>query len=86
MKEDPRAFDAPFFNMSPAEASVLDPQQRGLLEGAYHCLENAGISIPNVTGSNTSVFVACFGRDYDAFIARDVESMSRYHATGSGSR
>ncbi|WQF87991.1 Putative Acyl transferase domain superfamily, GroES-like superfamily, alcohol dehydrogenase [Colletotrichum destructivum] len=85
MKEDPRAFDAPFFNMSPAEASVLDPQQRGLLEGAYHCLENAGISIPNITGSNTSVFVACFGRDYDAFIARDVESMSRYHATGSGS-
>ncbi|KAK1979267.1 hypothetical protein LZ30DRAFT_783573 [Colletotrichum cereale] len=71
--------------MSPAEASVLDPQQRGLLEGSYHCLENAGIPISAVRGSNTSVFVACFGRDYDAFIARDVESMSRYHATGSGS-
>jgi acyl transferase domain-containing protein len=40
MKEDPRAFDAAFFNMSPAEASILDPQQRGLLEGTYHTFEN----------------------------------------------
>lgn len=40
MEEDPRGFDAPFFNMSYAEASVLDPQQRGLLEGAYRTFEN----------------------------------------------
>lgn len=85
MKESPKAFDASFFRMSPAEASVLDPQQRGLLEGAYHCLENAGVRLPQVAGTRTGVFVACFGRDYDAFIARDVEAMSRYHATGSGS-
>lgn len=31
------------------------------------------------------MFVACFGKDYDAYIARDIEAMSRYHATGSGS-
>jgi acyl transferase domain-containing protein len=40
MDEDPRAFDAPFFNMSPAEASILDPLQRGLLEGSYRAFEN----------------------------------------------
>lgn len=40
MEEDPRAFDAPFFSMSPAEAGVLDAQQRGLLEGAYRTFEN----------------------------------------------
>lgn len=34
------AFDAPFFSMSRAEADCLDPQQRGLLEGTYHALEN----------------------------------------------
>ncbi|KAG6365680.1 hypothetical protein INS49_007291 [Diaporthe citri] len=85
MAEDPRAFDASFFNMSAAEASVLDPQQRGLLESSYHCFENAGITLPSLVGSNTAVFVACFGKDYDAFIARDIEAMSRYHATGSGS-
>ncbi|KAF6828375.1 KR domain-containing protein [Colletotrichum plurivorum] len=71
MKEDPRAFDAAFFNMSPAEASVLDPQQRGLLEGTYHTFEN--------------VFCASFGRDSDAIVARDPEFQSRYQATSSGS-
>lgn len=42
MEEDPRSFDAPFFNISPAEASVMDAQQRGLLEGAYRTFENGG--------------------------------------------
>ncbi|OHF03816.1 KR domain-containing protein [Colletotrichum orchidophilum] len=85
MKEDPRAFDAAFFNMSPAEASILDPQQRGLLEGTYHTFENAGLAIERVAGSQTSVFCASFGRDSDAIVARDPEFQSRYQATSSGS-
>ncbi|KAI8161527.1 Compactin diketide synthase [Colletotrichum sp. SAR 10_86] len=85
MNEDPRAFDAAFFNMSPAEASILDPQQRGLLEGTYHTFENAGLSIERVAGSRTSVFCASFGRDSDAIVARDPEFQSRYQATSSGS-
>ncbi|UQC83964.1 KR domain-containing protein [Colletotrichum lupini] len=85
MKEDPRAFDAVFFNMSPAEASILDPQQRGLLEGTYHTFENAGLAMERVAGSRTSVFCASFGRDSDAIVARDPEFQSRYQATSSGS-
>ncbi|KAI8254399.1 Compactin diketide synthase [Colletotrichum sp. SAR11_239] len=85
MNEDPRAFDAAFFNMSPAEASILDPQQRGLLEGTYHTFENAGLAIERVAGSRTSVFCASFGRDSDAIVARDPEFQSRYQATSSGS-
>ncbi|KAK2018650.1 KR domain-containing protein [Colletotrichum eremochloae] len=85
MTEDPRAFDAAFFNMSPAEASILDPQQRGLLEGAYHTFENAGIAMEYAAGSKTSVFCASFGRDSDAIVARDPAFQSRYQATASGS-
>jgi acyl transferase domain-containing protein len=40
LTENPQAFDAPFFSMSPAEASAMDPQQLGLLEATYHALEN----------------------------------------------
>ncbi|NKN37358.1 acyltransferase domain-containing protein [Agrobacterium sp. a22-2] len=35
-------FDAAFFGYSPAEAEILDPQQRVFLECAWHALESAG--------------------------------------------
>ncbi|EFQ36689.1 KR domain-containing protein [Colletotrichum graminicola] len=85
MNEDPRAFDAPFFSMSPAEACILDPQQRGLLEGAFHTFENAGYPIDKIAGTNTSVFCASFGRDNEAIVSRDPEFQSRYQGTSSGS-
>jgi len=85
MKEDPRSFDAPFFSMSYAEASVLDPQQRGLLEGAYRTFENAGIPMETLSRSPTSVYCASFSRDGETITGRDFASQSRYHATANGS-
>lgn len=40
--EAPELFDAAFFNYSPAEAALMDPQHRIFLECAYEALENAG--------------------------------------------
>ena len=37
-------FDAPMFNLSPAEAEIMDPQHRLFLECALASLENAGYS------------------------------------------
>jgi phthiocerol/phenolphthiocerol synthesis type-I polyketide synthase E len=39
---DSDCFDAAFFGYGPAEAELIDPQQRVLLETAYHALEDAG--------------------------------------------
>jgi acyl transferase domain-containing protein/acyl carrier protein len=36
------AFDAPFFEHSPREARIMDPQHRLLLETAWHVCEDAG--------------------------------------------
>lgn len=40
---DAAAFDADFFGYTPREAALTDPQQRVLLESAWHALEDAGV-------------------------------------------
>lgn len=40
--DEPGMFDAPFFNISPREAQILDPQMRLTLVTAYEALERSG--------------------------------------------
>ena len=47
----PEWFDAGFFNMSPKEAEVTDPQQRLFLEACYHALEDAAVDLARSNGS-----------------------------------
>ncbi|KAM3069262.1 hypothetical protein ACMFMG_010772 [Clarireedia jacksonii] len=63
----------------------MDPQQRGLLETAYLALENAGITLDQVSGSKTSVFTGCFTDDYKMMYASDPEQSSLYGMTGVSS-
>jgi len=51
IKDDIACFDAPFFSITPAEASCLDPQQRGLLECAYLTLENGEGALQIISGA-----------------------------------
>ncbi|WP_278043698.1 polyketide synthase [Legionella cherrii] len=52
------AFDAYFFGISPREAMRMDPQQRILMEVAYESLEDAGLTVETLAGSNMGVFPA----------------------------
>ena len=79
-----RTFDAEFFGLSPAEAKAVDPQQRIQLESAYEALENAGISLESVRGTNTAVYTAIFSRDYERMMYKDTSDMAKYHVTGVG--
>ncbi|MFE9848750.1 SDR family NAD(P)-dependent oxidoreductase [Streptomyces sp. NPDC005576] len=57
-------FDAPFFNISPKEAQYIDPQQRMLLETAWHALENANIDPAGLRRSNGGVYIGASSIDY----------------------
>lgn len=46
-------FDASFFRIAPKEAAMIDPQERLLLQTAWHTVESAGLtpaSLPDSTG------------------------------------
>ena len=60
---DIEAFDAAFFDISPREAALLDPQQRILLELTFEALEDAVGDVGKLQGSQTGVYIGCFMQD-----------------------
>ncbi|KAI1377698.1 polyketide synthase-like protein [Hypoxylon crocopeplum] len=84
LKDDVRQFDNSFFGINNLEATHMDPQQRKLLEVVYECFENSGISMEDMYGTNTAVYVGNFTVDYQAMQTRDPDYLHRYAATGTG--
>ncbi|KAL4864872.1 hypothetical protein BDV12DRAFT_200687 [Aspergillus spectabilis] len=83
LSDDPRRFDAPFFNISATEAESIDPQQRQLLETVYESLENAGLRLDSLQGSPTGIFCGVMNNDWGELLATDCKSLPRYMATGA---
>ncbi|KAI1081410.1 putative polyketide synthase [Whalleya microplaca] len=82
--EDIAAFDAEFFGIKPVEAKAIDPQQRILMETVYEGMENAGLSLGGLRGSDTSVYVGVMCNDYEALLLRELSEAPTYLATGIG--
>ncbi|RYP73024.1 hypothetical protein DL771_003892 [Monosporascus sp. 5C6A] len=83
IEEDVGLFDAAFFNYSAETASAMDPQYRIQLESTYEALENAGLAMSQVAGSNTSVYAGIFTHDYHEGLIRDGDKLPRFLPIGS---
>jgi len=61
--EDYDKFDPLFFNISPRQAELMDPQQRLVLESAWATLEDAGYTRASLS-RNTGVFIGVTTNTY----------------------
>ncbi|SMR58644.1 unnamed protein product [Zymoseptoria tritici ST99CH_1E4] len=78
LSEDVGLFDAP------AEANAMDPQHRMLLEVTYETLENAGVPMSTIVGSDMSCYVGGFSREYHIVCSTDLNDTLPYTTTGNG--
>lgn len=61
-------FDPLFFEISPQEAELMDPQQRILLEVAYEAIENAGYGMQSLSNTKTAVYIGACITEYAKLI------------------
>ncbi|MFL0804912.1 MAG: SDR family NAD(P)-dependent oxidoreductase [Agarilytica sp.] len=79
--EDLDKFDPAFFNISPREAALMDPQQRIVLQSVWKAIEHAGYAPLSLSESHkVGLFLGASTNDYFELLAkRDVEA---YSSTG----
>lgn len=82
LDEDPAEFDSGFFNIQPAEAEAIDPQQRMLMETVYDALCAAGQTIKGLRQSSTAVMVGVMTDDWGSMLYKDWKTLPQYSATG----
>jgi len=69
--EDVDKFDSLFFNISPKEAKLMDPQERLFLETVWHTIEDAGYTRQSLESMKTGVFVGVMYGHYQLFSVED---------------
>ncbi|KAK0644424.1 lovastatin nonaketide synthase [Cercophora newfieldiana] len=82
LHETLKEFDPNFFGVTPVEAMWMDPQQRKLLEVVYETFESAGLTLPELSGSQTAVFVASFTADFQQMGFKEPSFRHSLAATG----
>ncbi|MGY2288359.1 SDR family NAD(P)-dependent oxidoreductase [Pseudomonas sp. SDO528_S397] len=83
--DDIKGFDADFFNISPREALLMDPQQRLFFQEAWGAIEDAGYAPGSWSNSKCGVFVGCVTGDYLTHLRQQHMPADAYSLTGNTS-
>ncbi|AGC46603.1 3-oxoacyl-ACP reductase [Myxococcus stipitatus DSM 14675] len=73
-------FEPTFFGISPAEAEMMDPQQRLFLEQCWGTLEGAGYAGKGSWGSRCGVIVGLSGNEYQDKVHGELSADQLSHA------
>ncbi|KFF11195.1 SDR family NAD(P)-dependent oxidoreductase [Flavobacterium hydatis] len=91
--EDVNKFDPLFFNISPREAEIMEPQERLFLQTAWETIEDAGYTrerlgqstqINEMTG-NVGVFVGVMYEEYQLYGIEEQQKGNQIHLVGNPS-
>lgn len=83
MLDEVEYFDPLFFGISPAEASVMDPQHRLFLQESYRAFEDAGYSPTALDGARCGIYLGIMGNEYVGLCQRAGAGIGE--ATGNSS-
>ncbi|WP_040766637.1 polyketide synthase Pks13 [Tsukamurella sp. 1534] len=83
--DDVASFDAEFFQMTPREVEMVDPQQRLAMELTWEALEHAHIPASSVKGTRTGVWLGSSANDYQMLAVADPTKANPYALTGTSS-
>lgn len=82
--QDIDKFDYAFFNLSPKEAALMDPNQRLFLQTAWEAIEDAGYGGKRIQGSKTGVYIGYADWPvYGQYITRNQPSQIPMASTGN---
>ncbi|HIJ54486.1 MAG TPA: SDR family NAD(P)-dependent oxidoreductase, partial [Deltaproteobacteria bacterium] len=74
-------FDPLFFNISPRDAEMMDPQHRLFIQTVWKTVEDAGYSAATLSGQSVGLFVGVQHNDYVHLLASRAAAQT---ATGTG--
>lgn len=80
---DVAGFDAEFFQITPREAALIDPQQRLVLETTWEALEHAGIPPHTLAGTDGGVFMGVGSDDYGRQMLEDLPRIEAWTGIGA---
>ncbi|PJE23424.1 MAG: polyketide synthase [Mycobacterium sp.] len=83
---DAADFDADFFNLSPREASAMDPRQRLALELTWELFEDAFLLPGTLRGEQIAVYLGAMNDDYTLLTMREGADQVDHHAFAGLSR